>query len=30
MSENNEAMLYILKVQDGKWESDERPLKDET
>lgn len=30
MSENNEATLYILKLQDGKWESDQRSLKDET
>lgn len=30
MSENNEATLYILKLQDEKWESDQRSLKDET
>lgn len=30
MSENNEATLYILKLQDEKRESDQRSLKDET
>lgn len=30
MSENNESVLYILKLQDGKWGSDQRFLRDKT